>query len=58
VGLIAVLGVGAGGLAGIVLGVIDKEQYLLSAGFGVLLVGLSDPGGEFGYGATRMGLSR
>ncbi|WP_211233069.1 FUSC family protein [Solirubrobacter soli] len=40
----------------IVLGVIDKEQYLLSAGFGVLLVGLSDPGGEFPYRATRMGL--
>lgn len=40
----------------IVLDVIDKEQYLLSAGFGVLLVGLSDPGGQFGYRASRMGL--
>ena len=40
----------------IVLDVIDKEQYLLSAGFGVLLVGLSDPGGQFGYRAGRMGL--
>jgi hypothetical protein len=40
----------------IVLGVIGEEQYLLSAMFGVLIVGLSDPGGEFGYRASRMGL--
>lgn len=39
----------------IVLGVAGKEQYWLSAAFGGLFVGLSDPGGQFGYRASRMG---
>jgi hypothetical protein len=51
---LAVLGVLAVPL--IVLEVAGKEQYWLSAAFGALFVGLSDPGGEFGYRATRMGL--
>ena len=40
----------------IVLGVAGKEQYWLSAAFGALFVGLSDPGGEFSHRASRMGL--
>ena len=40
----------------IVLDVIGKEQYWVSVAFGALFVGLSDPGGEFGYRASRMGL--
>ena len=39
---------------GIILAALDAEQYLLSAVFGGLLVGLSDPGGEFGFRARRM----
>jgi hypothetical protein len=35
---------------------IGRQQYLLSAVFAVLFVGVSDPGGEYGYRASRMGL--
>jgi hypothetical protein len=40
----------------IVLDAIGKEQYWVRAAFGALFVGLSDPGGEFGHRAGRMGL--
>lgn len=40
----------------IVLEVIGQQQYLVTVVFAVLFVGLSDPGGAFGYRATRMGL--
>src|SRR5450755_4091046 len=40
----------------IVLSVIGKEQYWVSASFGALFVGLSDPGGQFGHRASHMGL--
>jgi len=33
---------------------IGYEQYLLSALFGVLFAALADPGGAFGYGASRI----
>lgn len=33
---------------------IGHEQYLLSALFGLLLSGLTDPGGSFGYRASRI----
>jgi Fusaric acid resistance protein-like len=33
---------------------IGYEQYLLSAVFGVLFAGLADPGGSFGYRASRI----
>jgi hypothetical protein len=33
---------------------IGKEQYLLSAVFGVLFAGVADPGGSFGYRALRI----
>jgi len=33
---------------------IGYEQYLLSALFGVLFAGLADPGGGFGYRASRI----
>jgi hypothetical protein len=33
---------------------IGREQYLLSALFGVLFAGLADPGGGFGYRASRI----
>jgi hypothetical protein len=33
---------------------IDKEQYLLSAFFAVLFVGVADPGGAYGQRASRM----
>ena len=39
---------------GVILGALGEQQYLLSAAFGGLLVGLSDPGGEFGFRARRM----
>jgi hypothetical protein len=38
----------------IVLGVIDKEQYILSTTFGALFVGLMDRGGAHGYRVTGM----
>jgi hypothetical protein len=40
----------------IVLEVIGQQKYLLSVVFAVMFVGLSDPGGEFGYRSTRMAL--
>ncbi len=33
----------------IVLGVLHQEKYFLSVAFGALFVGLSDPGGAYGY---------
>jgi len=39
----------------IVLEVIDEPQYIITVVFAVLFAGLSDPGGDFGNGATRMG---
>ena len=33
---------------------IDKEQYLLSATFAVLFVGVGDPGGAYGHRASHM----
>ena len=35
---------------------IGYEQYLLSAVFGVLFAGLADPGGSYGYRASRIGV--
>jgi hypothetical protein len=40
----------------IVLGVIGKEQYWVSVALAALFVGLTDPGGDFGYRAIRMGV--
>jgi hypothetical protein len=40
----------------VVLEVIDQQQYVITVVFAVLFVGVSDPGGEFGYGAARMGV--
>lgn len=40
----------------IVLGVLHQEKYFLSVAFAALFVGLSDPGGEYGYRAPRMAL--
>ena len=39
----------------VVLEVIDQQKYVITVVFAVLFVGISDPGGEFGNGATRMG---
>ena len=39
----------------IVLEVIDEPQYIITVVFAVLFAGLSDPGGDFGNGATRLG---
>ncbi len=39
---------------GIILSALDKQRYLLSAALGVVLVGLSDAGREFGFPARRM----
>jgi hypothetical protein len=38
----------------VVLGLLDQEKYYLSVAFGALFVGLSDPGGEYGYRVPRM----
>lgn len=38
----------------VILAVLDKQQYLLGAALGGLLVGLSDLGGEFCFPARRM----
>jgi uncharacterized membrane protein YccC len=40
----------------IVLGVLNQEKYFLSMSFAALFVGLSDPGGEYGYRVPRMAL--
>lgn len=40
----------------VVLTVLHQEKYWLSVAFGALFVGLSDPGGEYGKRAARMGL--
>jgi Fusaric acid resistance protein-like len=40
----------------IVLSVLHQEKYFLSMVFAVLFVGLSDPGGEYGYRVPRMAL--
>ena len=40
----------------IVLGVLNQEKYFLSVSFAALFVGLSDPGGEYGYRVPRMAL--
>jgi hypothetical protein len=40
----------------IVLGVLHQEKYFLSVAFAALFVGLSDPGGEYGYRLPRMAL--
>ena len=40
----------------IVLGVLNQEQYFLSVSFAALFVGLSDPGGEYGYRVPRIAL--
>ena len=40
----------------IVLSVLHQEKYFLSMVFGVLFVGLSDPGGEYRYRVPRMAL--
>jgi hypothetical protein len=37
---------------------LDKEGYFLSVAFGVLFVGLSDPGGQYAYRAPRVALVR
>jgi hypothetical protein len=39
----------------VVLEVIDQQEFVLTVVFAVLYVGISDPGGDFGHGATRMG---
>jgi hypothetical protein len=38
----------------VVLVAVGKEQYLLSAVFGVLFAGVADPGGSYGYRALRI----
>jgi hypothetical protein len=38
----------------VVLLAIGKEQYLLSAVFGALFAGMADPGGSYGYRASRI----
>jgi hypothetical protein len=38
----------------VVLVAIGEEQYLLSALFAVLFVGVADPGGSFGYRASHL----
>ena len=38
----------------IVLSVLHQEKYFLSMVFAVLFVGISDPGGEYGYRVPRM----
>jgi Fusaric acid resistance protein-like len=38
----------------VVLVAIGKEQYLLSALFGALFAGMADPGGSYGYRASRL----
>ncbi len=43
-------------VAVIVLELIDQQKYVITVVFAVLFVGVSDPGGEFGNGATRMGI--
>ena len=48
--------VGALLVPAIVLVALDQQQYLLSAVFGMLFVGLSDPGGDYPYRAQRMAL--
>jgi len=40
----------------VVLEVIDEPQYVITVVFAVLFAGLSDPGGDFGSGAIRMGV--
>ena len=39
---------------GIILAALDKQQYLLNAALGGLVVGLSDAGRELGFPARRM----
>jgi Fusaric acid resistance protein-like len=36
--------------------VLDQEKYFLSMAFAALFVGLSDPGGEYGYRVPRMAM--
>ena len=38
----------------VVLWAIGEEQYLLSAGFGLVFAAATDPGGAFGYRASRL----
>ena len=40
----------------VVLGVLKKDMYLLSVTFGILFVGLSDPGGPFGVRFREMAI--
>ena len=40
----------------VVLELVDQQEYVLTVVFAVLYVGISDPGGAFGNGATRMGI--
>ena len=40
----------------IVLGVLHQEKYFRSVAFAALFVGLSDPGGDYGYRVPRMAL--
>jgi Fusaric acid resistance protein-like len=52
----ALVVLGVLGVPLIVLELIGESQYWVSLALGALFVGLSDPGGQFRYGATRMGL--
>jgi len=40
----------------IILSALDQEKYFVSMLFGVLFVGVSDPGGEYGYRVSHMAL--
>jgi len=40
----------------VVLGVLKKDMYLLSVTFGILFVGLSDPGGPYGVRLREMAI--
>lgn len=50
----AVMFLGAALVPLIVLWATGEEQYMLSAVFGVLFLGVSDPGGAYGYRASHM----
>jgi hypothetical protein len=50
----AVMFLGAALVPLIVLWAIGKDQYMLSAVFGVLFLGVIDPGGAYGYRASHM----
>ena len=43
-------------LAVVALEVIGQQKYVITVVFAVLFAGVGDPGGEFRYGATRMGV--